>query len=194
MICKKAKGVTIVEVLISVAILGGVVAMSTLGIKMLNLFNRQRILAETETEAQRLMYMIERDIRNSYVYAISYIDPADPEGGGNGITLQTQEFLADGTTYDQNLGTLLNMPEASITYQYLGSAGKEYLKRRLSKGNEDTEQRFLTNALDLSSPIFKPMVGYEGVRIELNLTPAYRKGNSKKTYSTSVMKYFNFKN
>ena len=191
MIYKKSSGVSLIEVVVSVAILGGVVFLCTLGIKMLNLFDRQRILAETELGTQRLIYMIERDIRNSYRYEIIPLDDTKPSEGGNELRLATQDFLPAGTTYTQNLGDILNIPPAQVIYQYVSSGGESFLRRRMDKGGQVTDKNFLVNVLDVAAPIFKPIPNYEGVHVEVSFIPAYRKGPEKKTYTVSVLKWFN---
>ncbi len=190
MISKKSAGITFVEVMIAVAILSGVMFLGNVGIKMLNMFNRQQKYAETELEAQHVMYLIERDIRNSLDYAIVPSNPALPSNGGNEISMSLQEF----GDYDQNLKAILDAATASVTYNLVTVGGKTFLKRKLSKGGTEVDNRLLVNVLDVSaSAIFKPIPGYEGVAISLTLAPSFSK-KSKKTYSVSVLKWFNYRN
>ena len=62
---KYRQGVTLLEMILAVAILGIVAFLGTLVIQFLNNAGQEKIISEADREAQIVLYQISKDVRNA---------------------------------------------------------------------------------------------------------------------------------
>src|ERR1044071_5367633 len=138
---KKSSGITLVEILIAVAILGTVAAMGTVAIRVVNSFWEQNSSLEVYRDTEVNLYQIARDVRNAN--SIIIVEPRL-------LKLSMFDFSRG---FDSNGGIFDGVNIGTVTYQFVEDAGESYLRRTKEFNGEITEDKeLLKNTLQPKDP------------------------------------------
>jgi hypothetical protein len=166
-----AKGVTLIEATITVAILGGTIMLTRLGIGFLNTIAQQKATMEVQQQSQSIVFNIAREVRNSK-------DILEVEKD----KLVLSAFDRRHYTYDSpDLYNPVNV--GTITYQYRESNDRSYLERTTefpSDGGTVLTQKLMERMVVAPTDddyMFKGGPGvappYDSVDIVMRLKPIY---------------------
>jgi prepilin-type N-terminal cleavage/methylation domain-containing protein len=134
------RGVTLIEVLVVVAVLGSVLAIMSGGTNLLNAFLHQWSWVENQRQAQLQLYSVTKDIRNS-------IEIVNVSSMTSTLVLRTYDFRR---SYDSaDAANIFNVEPGTITYQYSGLTSTDtYLSRSTQfPGDPQYTKRLLRNLL-----------------------------------------------
>lgn len=198
------RGVTIVELMIALAVVGITVVLGATGVKFVNGLSRQKVISESDRDAQLVLYQIARDIRScESIYQInnqfkSVVFTGTPPAVN--ISVDQQRLILNGFDYSQTHDIRVNpnlftpsLNGITISYEYK-TAGSGYLERTYRVGTTTTtKQQFLAGALkpdSTTNAIFRPAnevsnSSFTAVEVFFRIQPAIVK-NDAKIYSTVV--------
>jgi len=186
---KPNAGVSLVELMIVVGILGIVFFMTATGVNLITNGAKQKSVLETQRDAQIALYGITRDIRNCadivsissdtltllIVDTMGGYDPENSPGMFDRTGTLTFKFNAEGNGQKSYLSRTLDFPSFSIHQE------QKLLVGLLEQPSEGGYHIFKKN------PSLGPDATGDEVRIEIRVTPPF--GDSKKrVYRTQVMK------
>ncbi len=175
------KGVTLVEVIVVVLVIGIVSFMTSVCVRLLNETHRQAAFVQVERDAQIALYNIAKDVRNAQeIVEIS------------STTLQLRTYdLANGYSVIQNFNLFSPANRGTISYDFQPAAGGAYVRRRVQFPSRNQETKLLKNMLLTPSTvdyIFQSPGGAcpcERVKIALRLNPGYLR-RSPRVYVTEA--------
>ncbi len=194
------QGVTLMEVMMVVGILGIASTMIIAGINFINSMVRQRTSMEIQNQAQAVLYLMTRDVRNAdFIINMSSNPPYQ-------LDLRTYDFTYG---YDKRKNPRLFEPDNMITISYVyhspdGSDPQNYLLRRVIKDSKELDKKkYLTNMITplhpnpvmaaTSNPIFKEFpVGsarpFNCVQINFYLETGLTKGSAQVIKAESMVR------
>jgi hypothetical protein len=136
------KGVTVIEVAIIVAVLGGVAALVNVGLVILNSFSRQGDDMQLKHEAQLTLVEMARDIRN----AIEFTEVTTDK-----FTLTTYN-IKGGYDSDTNANLFDDVNKNIITYRFVNGGDKSYLEKTLKVAGSTITRTMLTGKISAPTP------------------------------------------
>lgn len=140
------RGLTLVEILITVAIIGIVFSMSAAAIRFVNTISREKLLIEGQRDAEVLLYDITKEVRDAKkIVAVS----------SGTLTLQIYNLTAG---YDINANNFANPNNLeTLIYEYRLDRGVPVINRRryastASGGGLRDSKFFLRNLIEPDDP------------------------------------------
>lgn len=135
-------GVTIVEVLIVVLIIGAVYMMTALGVRLISNLHRQGTEMEVEREAQVVLYNLTKEIRASkYIISVS----------SDVISLRAHD-LRNGYDSGVNPAMFWDSTMGTITYRHVTDGQSSSLQRTVEfPGGGTRTESFLKNIISTSA-------------------------------------------
>lgn len=135
---KKNQGITLVEVLVSIAILGTLVLLGRVGVQLVNNMLQASAMSKVQQEAQSILYSISKDVRNStrIVSASSTTLVLNMINTSNGF-----DVTANPTLFD-------NINVSTLTYTFVADASGSHLLKTLRRNNVYVvQEKLLRNML-----------------------------------------------
>jgi type II secretory pathway pseudopilin PulG len=197
---KDESGITLIEAMVSVAVVAMVIALGIVGVKFLNNIMRENAGAQIQREAQLTLFQITRDIRNAH--SVVLVSTEVP----NTLILNSINFRLG---YDVDKGDIFNpLNIGTITYQFVDNPAGSYLLRRTDFNRLDAggnvasidvvERKILRDLLlpdDPATPIidaiFEPTVAKDltaPIQITFRLGNGYFRNNPKVYKSQSMIR------
>lgn len=188
---RRGAGITLIELVIGMAILGTTILMVRMGIGFLMTIFTQTASVQSQRDAEIVLYDIAKEVRNAKaILAIS----------SGTLTLRS---LDTSLGYDSDTSPIFSEVNiGSTTYQYVNDGTATYLKRTKSFGGINQEKPFLKGVLlepGADHFLFRPMSSFPGVDpwnlqapydgVEIMLEVAIPGSESKpKVFRTQVIK------
>lgn len=185
---KFRRGVTLIEMIIAVAILGVAALFARIGVDILNVLFQSSARVNVQRDTQLVLYSMNKEIRNCKQII-----------GFTHDTLQLEVFdTRTGFNTQQNPGLFNPVNLGTTTYQYVNNGSESYLRKQTEFGGmvvDDTKllrnmllqpdaTSYIFNACDSfeSPPCLPPWdlnaakPPYESVEVWLRVSPSFIKG------------------
>jgi prepilin-type N-terminal cleavage/methylation domain-containing protein len=182
------RGVTLTELVVVVAIMGIAATMGKLGFDWLNALARQRMLLDTQWQAQVVLYEITRTVRNADTIVSVSSDT---------LRLWVYRPSMDGGAGFRGENIFEEVNRATMTYQYVDNGNERYLRRFMESRWGNSDQKLLVNAvvpplgddwMFHGYPFEEPGPNYQAVQIVLRLAPRYMRENERLEFQSVSMR------
>lgn len=132
------KGVTIIEMLVAVAILGTVALLGRVGVQLVNNMMQASAVSKVQQEAQLVLYSVTKDVRNS-VRIVS--------ASSTTLVLNLVN-TSQGFDVTQNPNLFADVNISTLTYNFVSVGGETYLQKTLQRnGITADDKKMLRNVL-----------------------------------------------